>query len=49
MEDLAALAFAIDARVTALVSYQQVKEVAMKEATTMEALTAIEVDYDTVQ
>ena len=49
LEDLAALAFAIDARVTALVSYQQVKEVAMKEATTMEALTAIEVDYDTVQ
>ena len=49
LEDLAALAFAIDARVTALVSYQLFKEVAMNEATTMEALTAIEVDYDTVQ
>lgn len=49
LEDLAALAFAIDARVTALVSYQQAKEVAMREAATVEALTAIEVDYDTVQ
>ena len=49
LENLAALAFAIDARVTALVSYQQAKEVAMREAATVEALTAIEVDYDTVQ
>lgn len=49
LEDLAALAFAIDARVTTLVSYQQAKEVAMREAATTEALTAIEVDYDTVQ
>lgn len=49
LENLAALAFAIDARVTALVSYQQAKEVAMREAATMEALEAIEVDYDTVQ
>lgn len=49
LENLAALAFAIDARVTALVSYQQAKEVAMREAKTMEALAAIEVDYDTVE
>lgn len=49
LEDLAALAFAIDARVTALVSYQQAQEVAMREASTMEELNAIEVDYDTVQ
>ena len=49
LEDLAALAFAIDARVTALVSYQQAQEVAMQAATTMDELNAIEVDYDTVQ
>lgn len=49
LEDLAALAFAIDARVTALVSYQQAREVAMREASTMEELNAIEVDYDMVQ
>lgn len=49
LENLAALAFAIDARVTALVSYQQAQEVAMREAATQEALEAIEVDYDTVQ
>ena len=49
LEDLAALAFAIDARVTALVSYQQAQEVAMREASTMEELNAIEVDYDTAQ
>lgn len=49
LEDLAALAFAIDARVTTLVSYQQAQEVAMREASTMEELNAIEVDYDTVQ
>ena len=49
LEELAALAFAIDARVTSLVSYQQAQEVAMREASTMEELAAIEVDYDTVQ
>ena len=49
LEDLAALAFAIDARVTSLVSYQQAQEVAIREASTMEDLKAIEVDYDTVQ
>lgn len=49
LENLAALAFAIDARVTALVSYQQAKEVAMQAAATAEALAAIEVDYDAVE
>ena len=49
LADLTALAFAIDARVTALVTYQQTQEVAMRSAATMEALDAITVDYDTVQ
>ena len=48
LENLTALAFAIDARVTSLVSYQQAQEVAMREASTMEALEAIPVDYDSV-
>ena len=34
LENLTALAFAIDARVTSLVSYQQAQEVAMREAST---------------
>lgn len=46
--DLSALAFAIDARVTALVTYQQTQEVAMRNATTQEELDAIVVDYDSV-
>ena len=49
LADLTALAFAIDARVTALVTYQQTQEVAMRSASTMEELDAIEVDYDSVQ
>ena len=49
LTDLYALAFAIDARVTALVSYQQTQEVAMKNAATLDELNSIEVDYDTVQ
>lgn len=49
LENLSALAFAIDARVTALVSYQQAREVAMQAAATAEALAAIEVDYDAVE
>lgn len=49
LADLTALAFAIDARVTALVTYQQTQEVAMRSAATMEALDAIEVNYDSVQ
>lgn len=48
LQDLAALAFAIDARVTALVTYQQTKEVEIRNATTQEELDAIEVDYDSV-
>ena len=48
LEDLAALAFAIDSRVTALVSYQQTQEVAMRSAATREELDAIVVNYDSV-
>ena len=48
LENLTALAFAIDARVTGLVSYQQAQEVAMQAAATLEALEAIPVDYDSV-
>ena len=48
LQELMALAFAIDARVTALVTYQQTKEVAMRNAETMEELEAITVNYDEV-
>lgn len=48
LQDLSALAFAIDARVTALVSYQQTQEVAMRNATSRKELDAIVVDYDSV-
>lgn len=48
LQDLSALAFAIDARVTALVSYQQTQEVAMRSAADLEELDAISVDYDSV-
>lgn len=48
LQDLSALAFAIDARVTSLVSYQQTQEVAMRDAATEEELNAIVVDYDSV-
>lgn len=49
LSDLMALAFAIDARVTALVSYQQAQEIAINAAQTQEELDAIVVDYDTVE
>lgn len=49
LQDLSALAFAIDARVTALVSYQQAQEVAIRNAQTLEELEAIVVDYDSVE
>ena len=49
LQDLFALAFAIDKRVTALVSYQQTQEVAMRNAETQDELDGIVVDYDTVQ
>lgn len=48
LQELMALAFAIDARVTALVTYQQTKEVEMRNAETMEELEAITVNYDEV-
>ena len=48
LQDLSALAFAIDARVTALVSYQQTQEVAMRSAASREELDAIVVDYNSV-
>lgn len=48
LQELSALAFAIDKRVTALVSYQQTQEVAMREAASLEDLEAVEVDYDSV-
>ena len=49
LQDLSALAFSIDARVTALVSYQQTQEVAMRDAVTLDELDAIVVDYDSVE
>lgn len=49
LAELSALAFAIDARVTALVAYQQTQEVAMRDAETLAALDAVEVDYGSVQ
>lgn len=49
LQDLAALAFAIDERVTKLVTYQQTQEVAMRNAKTQDELDAIVVDYDSVE
>lgn len=49
LSDLSALAFAIDKRVTSLVTYQQTQEVAMRNAATQDELDTIVVDYDTVQ
>lgn len=49
LEELSALAFAIDARVTALVTYQQTQEVAINAATTVDEVNAIVIDYDSVQ
>lgn len=48
LQDLSALAFAIDARVTSLVTYQQEKEVEIRNAETLEELDAIVVNYDEV-
>ena len=48
LDTLSALAFAIDAYVTPLVTYQQTMEVAMREAQTQEELDSIVVDYNTV-
>ena len=49
LEDLSTLAFAIDKRVTGLVTYQQKQEVAMRDAKDLDDLAAVVVDYDTVQ
>lgn len=49
LQDLSALAFTIDARVTKLVGYQQAQEVAMRNAETLDELNAIVVDYGSVQ
>ena len=49
LQDLSALAFAIDARVTSLVTYQQTKEVEMRNAESMEELNAIVIDYDSMK
>lgn len=49
LTELCALAVAIKDRVKALVKYQQAKEVAIREADSLEALAAIEVNYDTVE
>ena len=49
LQDLSALAFAIDTRVTALVTYQQTKEVEMRNSESMEELDAIVIDYDSVE
>lgn len=48
-EELALLASAIGERVRPLVEYQQSKEVAIREAETLQALDAIEVDYGSVE
>lgn len=49
LENLVALAFAIDAYVTPLVSYQQEKEVEIKNCETVEDVNAIEIDYSSVK
>jgi hypothetical protein len=48
IEELSPLAYAIEARVTSLVAYQQSQEVAMRNAQTQEELDAIIVDYSSV-
>lgn len=49
LSDLSALAFAIDARVTSLVTYQQTQEVAIRNAATLEELETVVVDYNSVE
>lgn len=48
LENLTALAFAIDIKVTALVTYQQEKERLIRDAETLETLESIVVNYDEV-
>lgn len=49
LENLTALAFAIDTRVTALVTYQQEKERQIRDAETLEEINSIIIDYDEVK
>ena len=48
LSDLYALAFAIDKRVTGLVTYQQAKEIEINNANSIEELNTIIVDYSSV-
>lgn len=48
LSDLYALAFAIDKRVTGLVTYQQTKEIEINNANSIDELNAIIVDYNSV-
>ena len=48
LSDLWALSQQIDARVSALVTYQQAKEVELRNTNTLEELLAVEVDFDSV-
>lgn len=49
LEELSALAFAIDERVTKLVTYQQTQEVAIRNCNSQEELNLIVIDYDSVK
>lgn len=49
LEELTPLAFAIDSRVTALVSYQQEKEKIINNCATLDELNAVVVNYDCVE
>lgn len=48
LEDLWNLAFAIDERVTKLVTYQQQKEIEINNCQTQEELDSIIIDYDSI-
>lgn len=49
LEELTNLAFAIDSRVTKLVSYQQEKEIEIQNCETQQQLDAIVIDYSEVE
>ena len=49
IEEMTALALAINAYVKPLISYQQAQEVAIRNATTIEAVLAINTDYTSVE
>lgn len=48
LSDLYALAFAIDKKVTGLVTYQQTKEIEINNANSIDELNAIIIDYNSV-